>query len=474
MFCGDEVSSIVADIGGEYCKFGAGGQDIPNHVFATAIGSTYSAMDTDSNINSNKKKYTVGDMGLRSLQHDMNITSPITNEYKNWDEIESLFQYGIEECMRVDPRNYPLLLGNSQFTTLKEKEKLFQLFFESFSLPAAYLAHTGTLSSIAAGRPTALVIDMGAAQTRIIPVVDGYTLNRAIICTNRGGNYLDGELYKEIYNTASVSHSSDIEQYTLYPWYVYRYKQYHKIDVTPSFFKFHQTQLIRDTKAYFCCVPTEPLTENNRIDQMKLPLTIPPYELPDGTLIPSSEQICFLPERVFFPSSAVTVTDTGGTGSGSGSAGSLSGSGTTTTTTTTTTSTSTTSTTRGKNRVEVSSQHSLPSYLVPMEVNTETESLSELVYAAVARSDVDVRRDLLSNILVVGGGGLIQGIPQRLAYELAEMLPGSMKVKINPMLPVERRFSPWIGGSVLSICGSFQQMWVSKEQYAEYGVNVLM
>ena len=36
-------------------------------------------------------------------------------------------------------------------------------------------------------------------------------------------------------------------------------------------------------------------------------------------------------------------------------------------------------------------------------------------------------------------------------------------------LPVEKLYAPWIGGSVLSICGSFQQMWLSKQEYEEYG-----
>ena len=33
----------------------------------------------------------------------------------------------------------------------------------------------------------------------------------------------------------------------------------------------------------------------------------------------------------------------------------------------------------------------------------------------------------------------------------------------------ERRFGSWIGGSILASLGSFQQMWISKQEYEEGG-----
>jgi actin-related protein len=41
------------------------------------------------------------------------------------------------------------------------------------------------------------------------------------------------------------------------------------------------------------------------------------------------------------------------------------------------------------------------------------------------------------------------------------------------MLPIERHNAAWIGGSILSICGSFQQMWISKAEYEEQGVEIV-
>jgi len=33
----------------------------------------------------------------------------------------------------------------------------------------------------------------------------------------------------------------------------------------------------------------------------------------------------------------------------------------------------------------------------------------------------------------------------------------------------ERRFGAWIGGSILASLGSFQQLWISKQEYEESG-----
>lgn len=38
---------------------------------------------------------------------------------------------------------------------------------------------------------------------------------------------------------------------------------------------------------------------------------------------------------------------------------------------------------------------------------------------------------------------------------------------------IERRFSTWIGGSILATLGSFQQLWVSKQEYEEHGAEVI-
>ena len=61
--------------------------------------------------------------------------------------------------------------------------------------------------------------------------------------------------------------------------------------------------------------------------------------------------------------------------------------------------------------------------------------------------------------------------PDRLQKELVNLAPSTMKVKI--IAPPERKYSVWIGGSILSSLSTFQQMWISKEEYDESGPQIV-
>ena len=50
---------------------------------------------------------------------------------------------------------------------------------------------------------------------------------------------------------------------------------------------------------------------------------------------------------------------------------------------------------------------------------------------------------------------------------------GSKYKLIAPSAPQERVYGPWIGGSILGSLGSFQQMWISRSEYDDYGKVVL-
>lgn len=38
-------------------------------------------------------------------------------------------------------------------------------------------------------------------------------------------------------------------------------------------------------------------------------------------------------------------------------------------------------------------------------------------------------------------------------------------------LPLERQHAAWVGGSILGICGSFQQLWLNRAEYEELGAH---
>ena len=69
------------------------------------------------------------------------------------------------------------------------------------------------------------------------------------------------------------------------------------------------------------------------------------------------------------------------------------------------------------------------------------------------KCDVDVRKDLHSNIVLSGGSTMYKGIAERLNKEVVALAPSSMNTKV--IAPPERKFSVWIGGSILSSLSTF-------------------
>jgi len=63
------------------------------------------------------------------------------------------------------------------------------------------------------------------------------------------------------------------------------------------------------------------------------------------------------------------------------------------------------------------------------------------------------------------------GIADRMQKEITALAPSTMKIKI--IAPPERKYSVWIGGSILASLSTFQQMWISKQEYDESGPSIV-
>ncbi|KAF8761539.1 cytoskeleton organization [Rhizoctonia solani] len=70
---------------------------------------------------------------------------------------------------------------------------------------------------------------------------------------------------------------------------------------------------------------------------------------------------------------------------------------------------------------------------------------------------------------------LLPGMADRINNELMRLAGGiQSKLKIHaPGNPSERRFAPWLGGSILASLGTFHQLWISKEEWKEHGPNIV-
>jgi len=107
----------------------------------------------------------------------------------------------------------------------------------------------------------------------------------------------------------------------------------------------------------------------------------------------------------------------------------------------------------------------------PMKVGKEFPGVHELTFQSIMKCDVDVRRDLYGNIVLSGGTTMFPGIAERVNKEVVALAPSSMKIRV--IAPPERKFSVWIGGSILSSLSTFQTMWITKSEYDESGPAIV-
>ncbi|CAK0807062.1 unnamed protein product, partial [Prorocentrum cordatum] len=92
-------------------------------------------------------------------------------------------------------------------------------------------------------------------------------------------------------------------------------------------------------------------------------------------------------------------------------------------------------------------------------------------FQSIMKCDVDIRKDLYANVVLSGGTTMFPGIGERMTKELTALAPSTMKIKV--VAPPERKYSVWIGGSILSSLSTFQQMWISKGEYDESGPTIV-
>jgi len=107
----------------------------------------------------------------------------------------------------------------------------------------------------------------------------------------------------------------------------------------------------------------------------------------------------------------------------------------------------------------------------PNLVGMESKGIHRLTFDSIMKCDVDIRRDLYKNIVMSGGTTMFTGIPERLEKEMKALAPQGMDIKV--IAPPERKYSVWIGGSILASLSTFEEMWVTKEEYDESGPTIV-
>ena len=91
-------------------------------------------------------------------------------------------------------------------------------------------------------------------------------------------------------------------------------------------------------------------------------------------------------------------------------------------------------------------------------------SIPESILKAIQSCDVDRRREMARSIFLSGGATLTTGFQERLEQELRSISPSSYNIQIQAS--VSRHHAAFLGAAVLVSLDSFQNSWITKEQFA--------
>ena len=99
----------------------------------------------------------------------------------NWDDMERIWHHTFYNELRVAPEGHPVLLVEPRLNPKAHRERIAQIMFETFKVPALYVAAAPVLASNGTSNTTALVIQIEHDWSGVIPVYAGHALTHAAV-----------------------------------------------------------------------------------------------------------------------------------------------------------------------------------------------------------------------------------------------------------------------------------------------------
>ncbi|KAI6099856.1 actin family [Pisolithus thermaeus] len=406
---GDEVSALVVDIGSSSVRAGYAGDDTPKAVVSSYYGYKATTGDSDA-------KLYLGQHGPSIWREGMEIGNPWRDGLIfDFNSIPPLISHAVSDIMRANPSEHPVLVTEPAWNIAANRERMAEIMFEEFQVPAFYIANTGVLNAFAAGKGSALVIDVGHSMASITPVVDGFVLRKGLV--HSALPKLVHAHAKHILTTATPTRGS----IDLYPHQLIA----SKIPVEPSApprFVLREDRLKGTTESWRTWYETREVDEwiqtvAGVLDQgwnEQAAAARPPrlYEFPTGFNTSFGPERFQVGEEFFYHSPQL-----------------------------------------------VAQNPNLP------------KNIPTLLSESLRACDPDLRQVLLGNVVLTGGGSLYTGFADRLENELSRNFS---HVKIHaPGNPIERKYGAWLGGSILASLGTFHQLWISREEWQEHGKAIV-
>merc|ERR1711959_172584 len=191
----EEAEALVVDNGSGTIKAGFAGEDAPKVMFSTTVGYT-------------KHKSTVVGMGdkecfvgseAQEKRGTLILKKPIEKGMiSNWEDMEHVWHHTFFQELRVNPSDDIgcVLLTEAPLNAKENREKMTQVMFESFNVPATFISMQAVLALYSSGRTTGVVVDSGDGISHTVPIYEGYAMPHSIKKMELAGGDLTDYLVK--------------------------------------------------------------------------------------------------------------------------------------------------------------------------------------------------------------------------------------------------------------------------------------
>lgn len=257
-----KMSGVVIDMGTGICKMGFAGQTRPTYIVRNIVGCQPKRRTT---MEQPKMEMFIGEAA--HARPELTLMHPVRNGIVvDWEAAEFIWRHILENDLRLDTQDHPLLFTDPPFNPASNREKLVEVAFESLHSPAIYVASQSVLSVYANGRVNGLVVDTGHGVSYTVPVFQGYNLPNGIQRMDLAGHYLTKFLAEKILRSSFAVKKEDMDT-------------------------------MENIKQQYCYVALDFQKEQGRPDE-KFRRCL---KLPDGQMITVGKELFQCPELLFHP-----------------------------------------------------------------------------------------------------------------------------------------------------------------------------
>merc|ERR1712159_436400 len=122
--------------------------------------------------------------------------------------MEQIWSSVFTEHLKTTAEEHPVLVTEAPMNSRKSREKMAEIFFETFNVPSLFISMQAVLALYASGRTTGVVLDSGDGVTHCVPVYEGFALSHAVMRSDVAGRDVTELLMTQLRRAGHTFHTS--------------------------------------------------------------------------------------------------------------------------------------------------------------------------------------------------------------------------------------------------------------------------